>query len=311
MFDEMYDKVKNIFSEIPENYKITSEDGEIPKSKEELDIEIIKKMLEKLTGKKIKMIKLDDLKKLSDKIEKSGKEIEKMIQPELVQNVRRVGWGMEYNYSKTVSEYEKVNFSASGNVKTSDGKEISFDVSLLLERSFYKNENLSVKMGDAAIDPLVINFDGNSAELSNSKFKFDIDSDGTEDNISYLKKGSGFLVIDRNNDGIINNGSEMFGPETGNGFGELSEYDEDGNGWIDENDSVFKKLKIWIVDDEGNNKLLGLLDKDIGAIYTGSSETLFHLRNAIDEQNGILRRTGVYLNENGFAGMIQHIDFNV
>ena len=65
-------------------------------------------------------------------------------------------------------------------------------------------------------------------------------SDGRKDNISFVQPGSGFLAVDKNNDGKINNGKELFGPNTGNGFDELAKYDSDGNQWIDESDPSLK-----------------------------------------------------------------------
>ena len=111
-----------------------------------------------------------------------------------------------------------------------------------------------------------------------------------------------------NNDGVVNNGSELFGPQSGNGFSELAEYDGDGNGWIDENDDVYDKLRIWTKDENGNDKLLALGQKGIGAIYLGNVNTDFALKNSQNQLQGEISRTGIFLNENGSAGTIQHID---
>ena len=89
-------------------------------------------------------------------------------------------------------------------------------------------------------------------ELSDQTFYFDLDADGEEEEISMLK-GSGYLALDKNEDGIINDGSELFGTGNGDGFADLARYDEDGNGWIDENDSIWSKLKIWCKDENGND----------------------------------------------------------
>ncbi len=93
-------------------------------------------------------------------------------------------------------------------------------------------------MGAVLKDPLVINFSGTSTELTERKFYFDIDADGTFDQIHFVKPGSGFLALDNNYDGTINDGSEMFGTQPGDGFGDLAVCDDDGNGFIDNGDSV-------------------------------------------------------------------------
>ena len=82
-------------------------------------------------------------------------------------------------------------------------------------------------------DPLVINLDGNIAELSDQTFLFDLDGDGEMDEISELSAKSGFLALDKNGDGTINDGTELFGTRSGNGFQDLSAYDTDHNGFID------------------------------------------------------------------------------
>jgi len=95
------------------------------------------------------------------------------------------------------------------------------------------------------VDPLVLNFEGNRAELTGAKFAFDLDQDGEQEHISFVGSGSGILVLDRNKDGIVNDGSELFGPSTGNGFNELASLDGDENGWIDENDAAYQDLSVW------------------------------------------------------------------
>ena len=144
------------------------------------------------------------------------------------------------------------------------------------------------------------------------KFLFDLDADGKEEEVSFAGRGSGFLALDKNGDGKINDGSELFGTKSGDGFGDLAAYDEDGNGWIDEADSVFKDLKVWTKDENGKDVLMNLKDADVGAIYLGSAQTEFSLNNQATQQtNGIIRKTGVYLKESGGVGTVQHVDLAV
>lgn len=87
---------------------------------------------------------------------------------------------------------------------------------------------------------------------------FDLDCDGKEEEISSLGKGSGFLALDKNGDGIINDGTELFGTKSGDGFADLAEYDEDGNGWIDEDDGIFSQLRIWTKNEKERMSLFPL-----------------------------------------------------
>ena len=54
--------------------------------------------------------------------------------------------------------------------------------------------------------------------IDRQRFAFDLNADGQAEQINFVAPGSGFLVFDRNQDGKVNNGSELFGPTTDNGF---------------------------------------------------------------------------------------------
>jgi hypothetical protein len=223
-----------------------------------------------------------------------------------------VGWGVDYQRSESVSETEQTAFAASGVVRTSDGREISFALSLSMSRSYEQHSSLSISAGDApqVKDPLVINFAGSAAQLSSQRFAFDLDSDGNNENINSLAPGSGFLALDKNADGRINNGSELFGATTGNGFAELAKLDSDGNGWIDENDAAFKQLRVWSHDGSGD-RLQTLRQAGVGAINLGNIDTPFSLKDSANTTLGLIRSSGVFLREDGGAGTIQQVDLTV
>ena len=214
--------------------------------------------------------------------------------------------------SSFVAEVENTAFSTNGVARTADGREISFNVELEMSRSFMAVNESYVQSIEILRDPLVINLGSEVASLSDQKFYFDIDADGKMDEISYLEGNSGFLALDKNNDGEINDGSELFGTKSGDGFKDLAMYDEDGNGWIDEADSVFDNLKIWTKNSEGTDSLIAIGKAGVGAIYLGSATTQFSI-NSLDDNstNGVIQKTGVFLKENGSVGTIQHIDLAI
>lgn len=210
-----------------------------------------------------------------------------------------------YYYEET----EQTTFDTTGIVKTADGREISFNLSLEMSRSFASYyESTYQEKAVTFCDPLVINLDGNIAELEDQKFYFDLDADGVEEYISKLQKGSGYLALDKNNDGIINNGSELFGTKSGDGFGDLTLYDEDGNGWIDENDDIWNKLKIWTTDENGEDVLYTLKEAGVGAICLQKASTNFTHTDKNNDAKGAIRNTGIFLYENGNVGTVQHLD---
>lgn len=217
-------------------------------------------------------------------------------------------FGLRYSYQETYSESETTTFSAQGVVNTADGQEVSIDVSVTMSRSFSAEVSETVEMGAALKDPLVINFSGTAAELTERSFHFDIDADGASDQIHFVKPGSGFLALDKNEDGEVNDGSELFGALSGDGFADLAAYDEDGNGFVDRGDSVFEKLRVFVQDGAGNRQLAALGATGVEAIYLGHASTPFEIKNERNELQGVVRETGIFVGQDGNAGTVQQID---
>ena len=232
-------------------------------------------------------------------------------------NTDNTGYGMRtslFSFNSYEAHYyaetEDVSYHTRGTVVTADGRELDFNLSFDMSRSFeeYYEKKHTFNIGKLC-DPLVINLDTDIAGVSDQKFMFDIDCDGVKDNISMLNKGSGFLALDRNGDGEINDGSELFGTRSGDGFRDLAAYDSDGNGWIDEADEIWDKLLIYSMNDDGSTSMYGLSEKGVGAIYLGNVSTNFSLNNSFNNStNAVIRKTGMFLYENGQAGTVQHLD---
>jgi len=213
-----------------------------------------------------------------------------------------------YEENVSYEEYQEYSFSTTGTVVNSEGQAFNFNIEVGMSRSFYQS-NVWLRSENVALcDPLVINYGGDCAKISDQKFFFDLDCDGEEEEISNFKQGTGMLAMDLNEDGKINDGSELFGTKSGNGFADLAKYDEDGNGWIDENDSAWDKIKIWVKNEDGTDTLYSLKEKNIGAIYLSSSYGEFDYKNTENITNARLRSTGIFLYENGGAGTLQQID---
>ena len=210
------------------------------------------------------------------------------------------------------TEAESTTFATSGIVRTADGRDINFNMEVSMSRAFTASINSLEVESYIKTDPLMINLDTDIGSVSDQKFFFDLDTDGKEEEISFAGKGSGFLALDRNGDGKINDGSELFGTKSGDGFKDLAAYDADGNGWIDENDAIFSQLKIWTKDEDGKDKLISLKDADVGAIYLGNADTQFSLKDDDHKLNGEIKKTGIYLHESsGEVGTVNHVDLTV
>ena len=272
---------------------------------EDIKLTLTKTILEKLLKTEIKVSRIDLFKDTP-----AGAEVA-TPQGGAPQAPRQDNFGLSYERSSLSYEAEQTEFTAVGKVKTADGKEIDFAVALDMSRESLREESVSLRMG-VLQDPLVVNFGGNAAELTDQKFEFDLDSDGEAENVSFLKSNSGFLAFDRNGDGVINDGSELFGPTTGDGFAELAEYDQDGNNFIDEGDAVYNSLGIYNKNASGADVLTRLSDTNVGAIYLDRASTEFSLNNeAADEQLGQVRSSSVYIGEDGTVGTVQQVDLAV
>ncbi len=222
------------------------------------------------------------------------------------------GFGLEYDRHELYQEAEQMRFEAAGVVQTADGREIAFNLQLDMARQYVEESSVSLRAGNALTqDPLVIQFAGSSLELTDTRSDFDLDADGQTENIAFVGSGSGFLAFDRNADGVINDGSELFGPNQGDGFAELAAYDQDRNGWIDEGDAVFDSLRIWTKAPDGSDALRSLREFDIGAIALARVASPFDLKDGENILQGRIRSSGVYLTESGTAGAVRQIDLRV
>ncbi len=268
------------------------------KMESDLNIRLLKSLVERLTGRKFD---------LTDPVPDSVPVVE--AGDEVVQGEEGSGgFGLIYDYHESHYEYESMDFQGNGIIKTEDGMEIDFSVSLSMSREFYSEQNIQVRVGDALKDPLVINFSGTGSQLGQRNFHFDIDADGTREQIAFIGPESGFLALDKNENGQIDDGSELFGARTGNGFQELALYDMDGNDWIDENDAIYDKLRIWSRDPNGKTSLVALGKAGVGAIYLGSITSQFSMKDSENELLGQIRSTGIALMESGRVVTVQQVD---
>lgn len=218
---------------------------------------------------------------------------------------RLIGDRVEIN--STYVEAQALSFQAGAKVQA-DGKMYDISLNVSLSRSFVEQNSMTVDLVQKKMhDPLIISLNTEMPNLSSKTFAFDIDSDGKSDQISQLKQGNGFLALDKNENGIINNGSELFGTKSGDGFADLKAYDGDGNGWIDKNDAIFDKLRVW-QKGEGQDKLVALGEVGIGAIFLGSADTPFSIKSQNNESLGEIRKSGIVLFEDGHAGAISQVD---
>ena len=105
-------------------------------------------------------------------------------------------------------------------------------------------------------EPLILDLTGDGFHLTDTSHGviFDIRADGHPLRLPWTADSrNGFLALDRNGNGLVDDGSELFGNVTPqpqsvhpNGFGALAQYDWNGDGIIDDRDPVYSLLRIWI-----------------------------------------------------------------
>ena len=144
-------------------------------------------------------------------------------------------------------------------------------------------------------DPLIMDLDGDGIELTsleNSKVYFDIDGDGFREKTGWVKSDDGLLVFDRNNDGYINDISELFGNQTISGFTELQELDSNNDGQITATDTDFGDLQVWRdLDEDGRsdvNELYSLAELNITKIDAVGNPT------SITREGHLITETGSF-----------------
>ena len=153
--------------------------------------------------------------------------------------------------------------------------------------------------------PILIDLDNDGFDLSSAAggVTFDIDADGTPDRISWTKAATGdaFLVLDRNGNGTIDDGRELFGNFTrlqsgeaaANGYEALAEYDElgvDGNGdsLISAGDAIWPFLAVWT---DHNHDGVSQRDEiqSVSSSRIVSIETKYTRSNRHDEHGNVFR----------------------
>ena len=159
--------------------------------------------------------------------------------------------------------------------------------------------------------PLVLDLKGDGFKFTSVKdgIDFDLDADGNVDETAWTAKQNefddAFLVLDKDGDGQVNSGSELFGDQNGedNGFLELSKYDDNGDGKIDKHDKIYHKLHLW-ADMNGDGKVdhpqewKTLEEMGITEISTGYNKVLDQDGNA---------RTDKYGNDTSLTGSFKRV----
>ena len=263
-------------------------------------LQLLRAMVEQMTGRRVRLLV----------IRRDATPPARIPDPGAArQGTQRAGWGLEYQRRESFEESERTSVAVQGLVRTAEGREIAFTLELSMSREWREEGSLTVTAGDARRrDPLVLSFDGSPVQLSAAHFLFDLDGDGSREELPLLARGQGYLAFDRNGNGVVDNGLELLGPATGDAYAELSAFDKDGNGWIDSGDPAYARLGVWQPSGEGAGTLQSLSNADVGALFASGADSPFSLRSADNAELAAIRATGFYLTESGQAKPVQQVD---
>lgn len=146
--------------------------------------------------------------------------------------------------------------------------------------------NVSINAEPQKTDPLVLDLAGNGFSTSglSRPVRFDLDGDGKLDQISVPTGDDALLAYDRNANGRIDDGRELFGDQNGaaNGFAELRKYDNNGDGRIDMQDAIFQHLSLLRFDAQGRQSSQSLSQAGVSAIHLQARDVKIAL-GAYDE----------------------------
>ena len=167
--------------------------------------------------------------------------------------------------------------------------------------------------------PLILDLDGDGVETigTNSNVYFDHDDNGFAENSGWVGKDDGLLVRDLNNNGQIDDGTELFGnnsvlssgEKAANGFEALKDLDSNNDGIFNSSDTAWNQVKVW--KDANSNgfvdegELLTLEQANVSGInldYENSTTT--------DENGNQHNQTGTFIKTDGSTGSVHDVWFD-
>ena len=177
-------------------------------------------------------------------------------------------------------------------------------VEMQMEFQFSFSASMSMEVEVRESDPIMLDLDGDGFELTShlQGAQFDILGAGRAANTAFVTGGDAFLALDRNENGVVDSGKELFGDQHGaaNGYEELRKLDSNGDGRINNKDEQFDALRLFR--DNGNGRteageLISLRD-------AGIKEIQLDYRNVDESAAGgnRLAQRAAFLREDGSKG---------
>ncbi len=168
--------------------------------------------------------------------------------------------------------------------------------------------------GLPGFDPLVLDLDGDGFEVTAREYSqvyFDFEANGFAKQTGWVGGDDAFLTRDLNMNGLIDDGSELFGNRGQSGFAALGTLDSNADGVIDAGDAGFASLRIWSdLNQDGvsqANELQTLSQAGISSL----SLTAVNSPSGTEIRNNIVARTAQFTRSDGTTGSVGDITFDV
>ena len=207
---------------------------------------------------------------------------------------------------RTEKVSESIELEATLQAQVSDGKggtiTQSVNVKIQVSQEMIHTEEARIQIGKPK-DPLVIDLTGSGFSLTGIEngTVFDLNGDGHAEKSATVSGGTGLLWMDRNGNGKLDNGNELFGDSNGasDGFDALALLDSDHNGSVDALDARFKDIRIQLAD--GRN--LTLDQAKVAAL------SVAHLSAKAALGQNSLDALGVFTKTDGSLGALGEVQF--
>lgn len=212
------------------------------------------------------------------------------------------------------SDDDKTGYNSYKNVNQKDGiPDLSISPKI-------KSSKKKVTTATTTRSPIALDLDGDGVETTAlaDVAHFDHDANGFAEQTGWVSSDDGLLVMDRDGNGNIDSGKELFGDQTilsngtkaSNGFQALFELDDNKDGKIDANDAAYTQLKVWQdIDGDGyssSDELLSLSDAGVASINTGYTST-----EQTDPNGNTIKQTGSFTKSDGTTGNTADVYFQV
>jgi hypothetical protein len=231
-------------------------------------------------------------------------------------------------------DYPENTFYGGGNTYVLNGSTLTVNGSLVIqnyskvqaslrivltEEEEEEDETPDVDDAENRTSPIVIDLDGDGIEtLEVGSSYFDLDADGLSEMTGWVSPDDGLLVHDRDGNGRISNGTELFGnystldngDTAENGFQALAEYDDNGDGIVDAQDASYENLQVWRdlngngVSDSGEFQSLA----DAGVV---SVSTEYATSDYIDDNGHAHRQVSTVMLSDGTASTAADVWFKI